>query len=76
MKIEEIKAIAPEAEVYSLDPEVKYLIIVKRQGVSPQAAIDLCEGLRKIGVSVAVISYNGNAEDPIHLYKIEEEICQ
>lgn len=73
MKVEEIKKLMPEAEVYSLDPEANYIITFKKQCVHPDAVPKLVESLGKMGIKALAISYNANGgNDPISLYEVKE----
>lgn len=55
MKVEEIKALVPEAEVITLLPEARYLILAKRRNISPSQALEIPRALSSIGIRAALL---------------------
>jgi hypothetical protein len=67
MKVSEIKAKLPEAEVYQLRADVKYLIVADKTAVSRESA----EGLLR-GMPNAAIMLVKNPSESIRLLEVEE----
>lgn len=56
MTVEEIKAKLPEAEVYELKPDAKYLIVVCRPLVSEESRLRLSSWLASQGIKHGMLS--------------------
>ena len=71
MTVAEIKAIIPEAEVYVLEPDAKYIILMKlHPGLKTEQIIGLNHQLKQIGITVSSIVVPADIEDPIRLLKV------
>lgn len=58
-KSAKIKPLIPEAEVYELDPDKKYVIVVRKEILAMDAVEHLCQILKAMGIAAAVMSYRG-----------------
>lgn len=67
MTVEEIKAKLPEAEVYSLNPDSRYLIVADATKISHMAA----EGLLKMVPNAGVL-FVADPENAIRILEIKE----
>lgn len=70
--VEQIKKLAPEAEVYALDGSVTHLIVLDANEVTSKAAEQLSYYLgRGLNLSVAIVSIPGGSSG-LDIYKLNE----
>jgi len=62
MTVEEIKAKLPEANVYELNPDSKYLIVVDRKLVNDRLTFELLKALKITSIGAVLIRTDDPAE--------------
>ena len=55
MTVEEIKAKLPEANVYELNPDSRYIVVVDRKLVNERLTFELIEALRITSIGAVLI---------------------
>lgn len=61
MKVEEIKAKLPEADVYELRPDSKYLIVASRHDISRRMAQAVAKSFAGLNINAAIIHVDDTA---------------
>ena len=69
MNVTEVRALAPEADVYSLTPEAKYLIVVDKDAMPTSTMQVLAESLMGLGIAVVILAVASGTSDSIKLYE-------
>ena len=72
MTVEEIKAKLPEAEVYELRPDAKYLLVLDATNVSRSTVEGVLKGFDGMGLGVMVLRVY-DAPNAVRLLEIREE---
>ena len=73
LSIKEIKAKAPDSELYSLDPAVPYILVVDRKLVAVSQVIGLLHNLKKTGVRVCVLAVDDVANS-VRLLEVRDDV--
>jgi hypothetical protein len=66
--LEEVKAIAPNAEIISLDPDAKYVIFISRASMPMAHMANLADALRRSEIHAVILT----AIEPPLIYKVSE----
>lgn len=72
MTIQEVHDLIPGAEVYSLDPESRYLIVVKTGSASTSALYGLSGSLSALNIPHSLISVYSPATD-LKVFELEPQ---
>lgn len=69
MIVNEVKALCPEADVYSLREDARYLIVVDRDRVPFEAMQGAVDSLDAAGIPVVVLAVSGDPGAALRLYE-------
>lgn len=72
MTIEEVLALAPEAEIIKLDPNAKYLVVVKNNAMSLDGMGTFAIKLGEVGIHATVVAVHHAIENPIRVFEINQ----
>lgn len=72
MTVEEVKALVPEANVYCLDAQSRYLIVLRRGEASKAVIQALGEAVKDATGSAPIVLTINNPENAIRLLKVPE----
>lgn len=72
MTVEEVKALVPKADVYCLDEQSRYLIVLRRQDVPLKAVVALGEAIKKATGNAPIILTVNDPMGSIRLLKVNE----
>lgn len=68
--VAEIKAMLPEANVYRLDPDCRYIVLADPRFVSGEAIAEMGDRFRKTGIRASIVVVIG-VEEAVKLLELK-----
>jgi hypothetical protein len=70
MTVEEIRKALPEANIYTLSPDARYLIMADKEQIEPELCAQLLHKFKEMGIK-AVVVCTANPDNDIRVLSLQ-----